>query len=510
MKIVLLLIVNFICFVALGQIQNLLPKQLSIFKNGSYFLSKTSELTVKNKKIIIAAPNNVMMGGFWLSVGNNTSLQAITIKRDTISIKKTAYEIEDYYKALLGKQITLKEGYFSNDTTLIGQLLEFNENKNIIKIKKPNGKIVIKKIDLDSRLEFDAKENLDFNDKNIEDIAEIKVNDNVNNTLVNTISLHSGIQWVPSYLLKINNNNEATLTLKATIINGKEHFINTNVDIVIGNPEMFYGSQADPLALAYIKSLPMSSMATQSYLNINTNYGLNGSYNNDDDEEKEEVYEPEFDEKKGNKLEDLYFFQLGNIELEPNSRVIVPIKTINVTYEDVYTCTLPVNSTSTKVDFKPEVVHKYNISNKSDIPLTTGPVLVLNKDELPIAQTELKYTAIGGKQGIKLSNAIDVSIGNEETEIKRNENAKKIKNGEQFDLVYYEGKINIRNLQNKKIKLLLNKNLLGNVEVASKSGTIKKRKGYQNKENSFSEISWEIELQPNENVDLTYKYNSFE
>jgi hypothetical protein len=319
------------------------------------------------------------------------------------------------------------------------------------------------------------------------------------------------MQWVASYLLTIINDKEAKLTFKATLITGQEAFTNTEVDIVIGNPAMFYGKELDPVAVKYLSSLASSG----SYLNTSLNYSyasqsiINENGTNDEDKYDEDEA-PEYDEKQGEKIEDLYIYKLGKLDLDANAKTIIPIKSFNVTYEDIYTVFLPTNSAVANNESIFEVEHKYRINNSSNAPLTTGPILVINQNDMPLSQDELKYTPTNGKQSVKLSKAIDVQVSNEETETKREKSNKKAKNGELYEKVSFKGTLQVQNLQKKKIKLNITKNVAGVVSDASNEGKIKKAKDVGAQTNSLSIITWEVELLPGQKLDLSYTYIALE
>jgi hypothetical protein len=490
-----------------SQVQTLQPTKLAIFKNGSFFIKKTAEVRVINKTFSIAAPQNVLMGTYWLSTANNTTVKSIRIKLDTVKMEAKPETLEDYYKVLVGKQIILYDRY-SNNETINGTLLAYNAQTKVVKIKTKEGKVYVTKLEEYDKISFEGTGNDTYTNEMVEPLALVQLNENINNTTANTLSLHTGMQWIPSYLLTIINDKEASLSLKATILTGKNAYKNTDVDIVVGNPEMFYGKELDPIAVNFL--VTTLSAASTMYAVQNTSFHYTTSNNQINEGEYEEYNEPEYDDKKGEKVEDLYIYKLGVLDLEANAKTIIPIKTFTVTYEDIYTVVLPTTSANSGKEDLIEVDHKYRIVNNNDAPLTTGSVLVLNQKEMPLSQDELKYTPVNGKQTIKLSKAIDVPVSNDETEIKREKSTKKTKNGDYYDKVFYKGAIQVQNLQNKKIKLSVSKNIIGLASDVSNNGKIKKAKEVGTQANTISICNWEVELLPGQKIELTYNYSVLE
>jgi hypothetical protein len=407
-------------------VQTLQPVRLSIFKNGTYFIKKSSKVDVVNNAFTIPAPSNALMGSYWLATSKDATIKSIVVKQDTFKLVKNATTLENYLTACINKKVILRKEYLGN-AILEGILLDYNETSKMIKIKTKENKIIIadaidyKELVIDDDAQYNA-----FSDS-IAPLATIHVNQNISSTIASSLSLEKGIQWYPSYLLTLINDKEATLAMKATVVNGDESFNNTDVDIIIGNPEMFYGKELDPICTRYLTSDLLNYKENNQ---VQTSYNMNFAnvlsvpkYNANRAVTGMESYENET--KDGNKLEDLYIYKLGKLDVEKNATIIVPVINNTVSFEDVYTADLGIGSATMIKDGVLNVFHNYRISNNSAAPLTTGSVLVLSNDEMPIAQAQLKYTPVKGKQDINISKAIDVQVKNDETEIKREKTLQK-------------------------------------------------------------------------------------
>ncbi|MBL7748685.1 MAG: hypothetical protein JNM19_14710, partial [Chitinophagaceae bacterium] len=210
-------------------------------------------------------------------------------------------------------------------------------------------------------------------------------------------------------------------------------------------------------------------------------------------------------EKEGQKAEDLYYYQLGVIDLEKNSRVIVPVMSTSVTYTEIYTADLPLISTSLEEENSIQTYHSYLITNTTNAPFTTGTALVLDRTGQPLAQAQLTYTPVKGTAEMQLSKAVDVQVKNEEEETGR-EKSNVLKSGN----VYYErvttgGTITINNYKDKKIKIRVTKSIDGVFSSADNAGKARKIKSTEYGK-AGTEIYWEVEVEAGAKLVLKYEH----
>jgi hypothetical protein len=488
------------------RVQTLQPARIGIFKNGTCFIKREALVSVRDKSFFIQAPDKVLMGTYWLMVGKESSLRSIVVKTDTFKTEHAARRIADFLLANINQEILLmSNANFTQGRKLSGKLLDYDEESNMMRVASANGNIIIASSTDFDWMEINNKARTTIAADSIIPIAKVNLNKETPNTWASTISLERGVQWFPSYLFTVINDKEAKLELKATIANGETEYLNLPVDIIIGSPEMFYGKQLDPICIDYLnESLDAGKYDNNSFQNgvavsnLSFNYSTGGNDKTyqwtDDDEPKE-----------GQKLEDLYYYQLGVIDLEKNSRVIVPVMSTNISYSEIYTADLPVNSPALEGENSVQTYHSYLIKNSSNAPFTTGTALVLNQAGEPLAQTELTYTPVKGISEMQLSKAVDVQVKNDEEE-----SAREKTNMRKTSLLYYEkvtssGIINITNYKDKKIKIRVTKSIDGVFTGADNNGKSKKIKSTE-ENNSGTEISWEMEIEPGAKMQLKYEY----
>ncbi len=510
-KIILPAIFTLLVSVSYAQeIQPLKTARLGIFKNGTCFVKREGNVSVQEKSFYIKAPEKVLMGTYWVMVGKETSLHSVIVKTDTFKINRAARHLGDFLEANIGQDITLY-GNATNEALrkLSGKLVDYNKKTGFITIATTTGKVVVTNSSTFTWFESSVNPKNTVSADSIIPIAKIKLNKQVENVSASTISLETGISWYPSYLFAVLNEKEAKLEMKATIVNGETEYLNMPVDIIIGSPEKFFGEAIDPACIAYLgQSLLENRYDNNGLLN---NYVLVGnsstSWQNADRARSRSSIstseENEEQEKEGQKNEDLYYYQLGVLDLEKDSRVIVPVMTSNITYSEIYTADLPVTSPSMRGDNSIQTYHSYVITNNTNAPLTAGSAFVLNKDGQPMSQSRLLYTPVKGISEIKLSKAVDVQVKNEE-EVKNRERTTTIRIGTNYyEKITTAGKITITNYKEKKIRIRVVKDVNGNFDTADNNGKNRKTDG-------GTEVFWEIDIEAGGKAVLNYRYYNLE
>lgn len=492
------------------QVQELKPVKVSVFKNGTYFIRREAAAALNDNAFYIPAPQNVLLGTWWLAVAKETPIHSIVVKADTIKTEREAIDLYGYLQANIGADVALSALSSNSSVSKIitGKLLQFNTTTKMVKIVQADGNIIIANATDFNTLETNSKNSSKFLADSIAGVAKVTLSKPANSTAVSAISLEEGIQWFASYLFIPINDKEGRLEMKATITNNNKDLTNTSVDIIIGNPEMFYGKQLDPACYTYFADRVVSRAYDNNYMSLNvanivspraqaisrsTRYESDSDGGGDDDQ------------KEGQKSDDLYYYQLGNIDIEQNAKVIVPVNNNTVAYSELYSVSLDENSAEDDEDNIPQVYHNYRITNSTVAPFTTGSIFILNKDGQPVAQSKLGYTPIKGSTEIRLAKAIDVQAKNTEEEIKR----EKIFTGNSnTDKVTYKGNIKLTNYQTKAITIKVSKKVEG-VTFEAGAGKYKKSKPRQSYKKNGSIIEWEINLNPGESSELTYQYYSF-
>lgn len=490
-------------------VQALQPAKLSVFKNGTYFIKREANVNVNNRTFYIPAPENVLMGTYWLAVGKEAGLHSIAIRKDTFSIQRLMKERADYLQNSIGKDIVLYRYTSTSDVNRVsGKLLSYDRENNLLRLQTADKKVILTNSELYNQIETADNGETRYTTDSIAATAKVTVNNTVNQTTASTISLEKGIQWFPSYLLRIVNDKEAQLEMKATLVNASGYSITAPVDIIIGNPEMFFGNQLDPACLSYLSEELTGRRYIDNFSQVNVQQSFANSVNYY--ARDEESYDRgNTEDKGGEQFEDLYYYKLGVHNLEKDARVIVPVLNTPVTYKDVYTAELTVSSTSASDDKPLQAYHSYRITNNTAAPFTTGAILVTNPAGQPVAQTRLLYTPIKGSTEVRLSKALNVQLKNDEEETKREKSALTTAYDVVKNKISYRGTINIVNYQNKKITIRIDKAINGVVVKMSDGGKVRKVTNADDEDDTVSSIRWEVEIEAGGKKAITYDYYNY-
>lgn len=305
--------------------------------------------------------------------------------------------------------------------------------------------------------------------------------------------------------------------MKGTVENySNEDLSEVDLDLVVGSPQMFFGMQLDPVSLSYLTSLTTQSYGYMDNSRSGNNYYSNATtqtagwdYNGTVPVAGDEEYTSE-----GEKVADLYYYKVGRVSLKKNTKTMIPISLATIPYKDVYEAEIGditnyyVNRTVTYDEMqRTDAFHSLKFSNKTTAPITTAPVFVVDEDEKPMAQDQIKYTSINSDVMVRLSKAIDVSVKSKDEETgKREEKAKKY-NKVYYDKITLKGTIEVANFLDKPITLSLKKYVNGEV-TKSDEATVTKS-GRYNQLNPYSTVKWEVNLAAGEKKTINFEYEVY-
>ena len=494
--------------------QTLKTTQLNVFKNGTYYIVKEGEVKITSETAQIAVPPQPLLGTLWLSALKDIKLTKTVFKTDTVKKSRQSNSFVELLSKNIGK--TIKINYKTDEKSyrdINGTLLAYIKESKIIKIKSEN-KTSFYFVDDIRELTFSDKseDNIDYD--SLITMATIYFNKKNDQTRIRMLYMQSGIQWIPSYIVKIIDDKELQIDMKALVENYMEDISDAELTLTVGNPRFTNTTKYDPTILGYLTNLnaqiPMQDYSTaQSYAYANAGSNARQAYDTPIAEYNYESYNT-----TGEKTNDLYMYSLGKVSIPKNSKSSFEIFSQKVPYKDIYEVTINdvVNySVNRYIANNPEnkydVFHSLKITNKTTNPFTTAPVFVLNEKLQPLAQDQIKYTSVNSEVSVQLARAGDIVVKNIEEEVKKEDNAKKV--GKYFyNKITIKGVIQISNMLDKKINLNINKFLNALVNEASEGGKTKKPGKYYGL-NPYSEINWEVLVNANEEKKITYQYEVY-
>ena len=493
--------------------QNSLPvKKISIFKNNTAMVVKEGTAPMHSGRATIPVPGHTIYGTFFLGTPKENPIKNMSVVNDTLKKQQKALAVWQLIAGNIGKAATISFTPAQKvDKFISGRILSYSLQTGLIQVKEDNGKVAsIASTDV-YEVEFSEESNGFYMADSIQRSLILTPQNTADNISLEEIYMETGINWMPSYFLKLKDDKTARLEMKATIENFSEGLNDAETELIVGAPQMTNSGTPDPMTYDY-QTVGVPSAPATGYLYSNAMQTRSAMAYKEAADESSPAFESTFT-TSGEKNGDMYIYKIGKISIGKNSKAIYPIFAGNIEYKDKYEGTIydKTNFGSTRSADNEEtpfdVFHSLEIKNSASVPLTTAPITIVNDREQFLAQDNLNYTPVGAPSTIRLSKAVDIIMKNAEEESTRTDNAKKI--GKQvYSSIKLKGRVTIENFQDKEVTVSTTKEVNGDVSTSSDSGKIVKHKGAA-RINPYTQIKWDVKLAPNEKKTLTYEYEVF-
>jgi len=333
--------------------------------------------------------------------------------------------------------------------------------------------------------------------------------------------LEHGLGWTPSYMIALQDEKTAQITMQAVLTDDAEDLNGADVFFVVGVPNFAYSSTLSPMALQQTL-LQFMKDAESRDTGRNYRYGnaIAGQLVAD---EVSTVSAPSFAatvaELSGAPEEDLFLYTRSGVTLARGERATYNVFSGNVNYEHIYEWEV---QDQPRVDGFGNVVqpnynpntpdtanvnniwHCIRLKNSTKFPWTSAPAMVISGTR-PISQDTLPYTPKAASSDLKITIATDIRSSHEEREATRRQNVER-RRGYNYDLVTVEGTLKVKNYKSKDVRLNIGKTLRGEVESLTDGGKAVKLGEAIQTDNPMSRLTWEITLRPDEARTITYRY----
>ncbi len=505
---------------------------VNLFKNGTYFIVKEGTVNAPKGNWSMSMENfNPLLSTFWISTLKESPVNRIEFITDTIKSTRPIANFHDALSANKGKKIRLTYtiGTAANSVSNAkGTLENYYPATGMAKIKTQEGSFLFLNTSNIYELYFDQEPNERVKMDSTVRVARIVFDKEKSNMPLKISYMQSGMNWAPSYSLKLIDDGKLQLSMNALIENFSEDIKDSELTLTLGAANFKYGSQLDPLTQFWVSNLGNAygsisggaGYASNSNYNYQATYSnamparemqMSGAYDND-----AAVPYNDFNNyvTSGDKDEDLYRYKLGKVNIPKNSKTSFAIFSADIPYEDIYEINLTdiVNyATNQRIAINEnqpyDVFHSLKLSNSTSFPFTTGPCFVQDKNLQPLAQDQIKYTPTGAKVKVQLAKATDIQVKMTEEEAGSEDKAKKF-NNYYYKRVTITGTVKMENLQSKSVKVCVTKYVNGDIKTVSDAGAIKKS-GQYNGLNPYSETEWTITLGKGEKKNVTYSYDVY-
>jgi len=485
-------------------------KTVSIFKNGQGFFMKAGAIQPEdNHSFTLEGIPDPLLGTFWISSDEST-ISKIYSFQDSTSRKKGFPDLATQIMENKGQKVRLL-GY-EKEQFIEGTIEE--ASKEFITLKTQNGWRSIRSNWIKDILFFE-KPKLYEEQKSTKQVLKMEFESKGKKEL-NLMYLKNGIGWIPNYLIKIKDDNNAVIKLRSTLINEAEAFEHSTINFVVGVPNFKYASTTSPMAsqqgvLYYLQQLyaqgggMRNNYAVQALSNVQIvadNFDFSGESNR------------AFSENiSTSSQEDLFYYTINDISLQKGQRAQFDIFEQDVPIEHVYTASLTPSQDgqnyhrTTALEKPVKVSHKLKLQNKGETPWTTGTALVTSEQSgsmQVINQDMLKFTPVSGESYLTITESPEIQISESEKEIERKKDHQKIW-GDYYNLIVVQGSIKVKNYKSKKAKLEISRIVHGKF-LAGKVNADKEELVELSYLNPKNRIRWTLELKPGEEKLIEYSY----
>ena len=569
----------------LGALAKMPVTEVTVFKDGHALMLHAGKMpTDANGNVVLDYLPSPVLGTFWSAVNEKTAkLTAVTAGQHRVAVTRTALSIRELLEANVGASVRLKElpegagAAAQPGPEYIGTILSIPERsvEELEATSAPNtapklpqkGNILLLKTDTGTRaidiarvqeVVF-AKDHKPSNtDDELRNLLTLKLqwdnNKPEKQADVSMMYLQKGIRWIPSYKVTLDGNGTATVKLQATLINELYDLQDVTAHLVVGVPTFAFADNTDPIALQQALAplsqyfRPGDRSASQYSNGMMSQVASNSSTRGGDMAFAEAPpaldLGPEI--TGGKKNEDMYIFTVTHMTLKKGDRMVVPINEFKLPYKDVYKLDLPFTpppevwrqfqnqqqSDIAKLINSPKFMHVLRITNKSDVPLTTAPALIVRDDRV-LAQGMMTYTPVAGQMDLNLTQAIDIVVKKTDKESKRTPKAEKWDNAE-YTKIDLDGTIKITNRRNTKVELEITRNLLGQTDTADNDGKPEMLNLFEDNSyapsgeqqypywwgwynwpnwwsrfNGIGRITWKATLEPEKELNLSYTWHYY-
>jgi hypothetical protein len=466
------------------------------------------------------SPKNPLLSTFWLTTTKDFKINRIDFKDDTIKIQRSIKNGLEALPTCKGKKIKILYAVANSQTTPVrevsGILQEYFNETSTLKINTTDGYTLFLTTNQILELYIEGKTEDKFKADSLTRVGLVSFNKSGEVPLKLTY-MSTGMQWIPSYNIKLIDDKTLQIEMKALVENFSESLKNVDLTLTVGAPQFKYGTQVDYFALNYYTG----TSSTYNYKNYNTYLYSNSIQTMSAKAPMMEEADANYDwnnyesySTAGEKSNDLYKYRIGKVNLPMNTKSSFSIFSASIPYTNIYEVNVGdvVSFANTRqIINNPEqrfdVYHSLKLHNTTGNPFTTAPVFVQDEKLEPLAQDEIKYTPIGGNCKVQLSRSPDVYVSNTEEQVKKDDNAKTY-NKVVYSKVTIKGTIPIENLQDKSITLNVSKYITGTIISVSDDGKINVP-GKYNGLNPASNAEWTINLKANEKKTITYTYEVY-
>ncbi len=502
---------------------------VAAFKNGLGFVIKQGAVTLDKGTVTIGPIPNATLGSLWIAPNDaSVSLDEVVARRYKLSTLQNTTTMTDVLLANPGRIVTIVD---HNQKEYTGEIAGFQSTNKLeskilppqpepapeILLLKSDGKLVALYFCNIARVVLPADAVVQQKREEEHTALQVRVKGADSHANLTMGYLESGLGWTPSYLLSLQDDNKAQLTMQAVLVNDAEEMQNTDVFFVVGVPNFAYSHVLSPMALQqqlfdFIRDASAVNAASRPYSNAIMGQAR-GEFMKAAAADSA-GFESLFEELQGSPEEDLFLYGRKGVTLAKGQRATYNVFSDTVSYEHVYQWDIRdqprvdgfgnVQNQNPNDSSENSIWHSLRLKNATRFPWTSAPAMVISGTK-PLSQETLAYTPKGATTNLKLTIATDIRATQNEKEVARQQEIQRRRNYS-YDQVTVGGTLTIKNYKSKEVRLAISRTVRGEIDSQTDGGTSDKLGEAIAVDNPLSRLNWEITLKPGEERVVTYRY----
>jgi len=522
---------------------------VAAFKNGLAFVVKQGDARLEAGVGNIASVPNATLGSLWIAPNDaGASLDEIVAHRYKVSGQQSLTVLAEVLLANAGKVLTIVD---NNQKEYTGEIVGFRQAAGSALLSNPSaensysnalpvlpqpravpeflllkseGKILALYFHNIARVVLPADSILQQTQVEERKALRFKIKGATGHTNLTMGYLEHGLGWTPSYLISLQDDKMAQITMQAVLVDDVEDLKDTDLFFVVGVPNFAYANITSPMALQqslldFMQAATRRNDANGLYPNALTGQRVIGGVVNGlgDADSEAPSFASTIQELQGAQEEDLFLYNRKNVTLGRGERATYNVFSEIVNYEHIYEWNLEdqprvdgfgnaQNNLNSGADrsTKDSIWHALRLKNTTKFPWTSAPTLVISGTK-PLSQDTVPYTPKGATSSLRLTVATDIRASHEENEVDRQKDVQR-RRSHNYDEVTVEGTLTVRNYKSKEVRLSIADRVRGSVESQTDDGKTTKLAEAIAVDNPLSRLTWEVTLKGGEEKVIKYRY----
>jgi hypothetical protein len=518
---------------------------VAAFKNGLAFVVKQGDVRLEAGVGNVSPIPNATLGSLWIAPNDaGASLDQVVARRYKVSQQRNLTVLADVLLANAGKVVTIVD---NNQKEYTGEIVGFREksdagsapqpspldeslNFNSVAAPQPRavpeylmlkseGKLLAFYFHNIARVVLPGDAILQQGQEEERKALRFRIKGASGHASLTMGYLEHGLGWTPSYLVSLQDDKTAQITMQAVLVDDAEDLKDTDLFFVVGVPNFAYANVPSPMALQ--QSLMEFMQAASQKENMNARYSnaITGQMSVGGVVGFEAEAAPSLastvEGLQGAQEEDLFLYSRKNVTLGRGERATYNVFSESVNYEHIYEWNVEdqprvdgfgnaQNISTPDRSAKDNIWHSLRLKNTTKFPWTSAPTMVISGTK-PLSQDTVPYTPKGATSSLKLTVATDIRASHEENEVDRKKDVER-RHGHNYDEVTVEGTLTIKNYKSKDVRLSIASKVRGSVESQTDDGKNTKLAEAIAVDNPLSRLTWEVTLKAGEEKIIKYRY----